>query len=192
MVIFSKGRRSLTLAAIATLPWPEQLAKLKDPGFRERVIEEANVFPPSDIADFHQAVAGAWHLMFEMDAGFNYEPTAAQSLAARAKVLGVTPAAYAYDLMIQGDGKGFIYFPILNYQDGNLDFLLPLQGSEDCVNSLSDGGAHCGTICDAASPTYMLQHWVRDRAKGRTVDQQRRAHAQPWPVVGMQQQPRNR
>ena len=32
---------------------------------------------------------------------------------------------------------------------------------------LSDGGAHCGTICDAASPTFMLQHWVRDRAGKR-------------------------
>ncbi|HQQ09734.1 MAG TPA: amidohydrolase family protein, partial [Novosphingobium sp.] len=27
-------------------------------------------------------------------------------------------------------------------------------------------GAHCGTICDAASPTFMLQHWVRDRKRG--------------------------
>ena len=34
------------------------------------------------------------------------------------------------------------------------------------MNSLSDGGAHCGTICDAASPTFMLQHWVRDRERG--------------------------
>ena len=64
-------------------------------------------------------------------------------------------------------GKGFIYFPILNYRDGNLNFLETLQESDDCVNSLSDGGAHCGTICDAASPTFMLQHWVRDRAGKR-------------------------
>ena len=28
---------------------------------------------------------------------------------------------------------------------------------------LSDGGAHCGMICDASNPTYMLTHWVRDR-----------------------------
>ncbi|MFT6609843.1 MAG: N-acyl-D-aspartate/D-glutamate deacylase, partial [Qipengyuania sp.] len=63
-------------------------------------------------------------------------------------------------------GKGFIYLPILNYADGNLDFLKDLQHADDTVNSLSDGGAHCGTICDAASPTFMLQHWVRDRARG--------------------------
>ena len=68
---------------------------------------------------------------------------------------------------MQDGGTGFIYFPLLNYADGNLNFLEALQNSEDCVNSLSDGGAHCGTICDAASPTFMLQHWVRDRSHGR-------------------------
>ena len=28
---------------------------------------------------------------------------------------------------------------------------------------LSDGGAHCGIICDASFPTYLLTHWTRDR-----------------------------
>ena len=154
-------------AAIANAPWVEQLAQLQNPAFRRKLTSEANVFPPSDIADFQQAVAGAWHLMFEMDKGFNYEPTAAESILVRAATKGVSPSEYAYDLLMKDCGKGFIYFPVLNYQDGNLDFLLPLQASGDCINSLSDGGAHCGTICDAASPTYMLQHWVRDRVKGR-------------------------
>ena len=86
-----------------------------------------------------------------------------RSIAARAAAKGVSPAEYAYDLLMADEGAGFIYFPILNYADGNLDFLEALQASDDCVNSLSDGGAHCGTICDAASPTFMLQHWVRDR-----------------------------
>ena len=29
-----------------------------------------------------------------------------------------------------------------------------------------DGGAHCGVICDASTLTYLLTHWVRDRARG--------------------------
>ena len=37
---------------------------------------------------------------------------------------------------------------------------------DDAVISLSDGGAHCGIICDASFPTYMLTHWVRDRDRG--------------------------
>jgi len=32
---------------------------------------------------------------------------------------------------------------------------------------LSDAGAHVGTVCDASFPTFMLTHWVRDRAQGR-------------------------
>ena len=86
---------------------------------------------------------------------------------AKAMAAGVTPAEYTYDLLMQDEGTGFIYFPILNYRDGNLNFLENLQTRDDCVNSLSDGGAHCGTICDAASPTFMLQYWVRDRAGQR-------------------------
>ena len=80
---------------------------------------------------------------------------------------GVTPEEYAYDLMCEGDGTGFVYLPLLNYADGNLDFLEGLQASDDTVNSLSDGGAHCGTICDAARTTFMLQHWVRDRKRAK-------------------------
>jgi N-acyl-D-amino-acid deacylase len=36
---------------------------------------------------------------------------------------GVDPAEYAYDLLCRDEGTGFIYLPILNYADGNLDFL---------------------------------------------------------------------
>jgi N-acyl-D-aspartate/D-glutamate deacylase len=37
------------------------------------------------------------------------------------------------------------------------------------VLSLSDGGAHCGVICDAGMPTYLLTHWVRDRQRGQRL-----------------------
>jgi N-acyl-D-amino-acid deacylase len=154
-------------AEIETLPWAKQLARLKDPAFRGRMIAEDNIFPESDVVDLLRIVAGGWFIQFEMDEGFNYEPTQAESIMARAAAAGVSGADYAYDLLMADEGRGFIYFPILNYADGNLDFLESLQASDDCVNSLSDGGAHCGTICDAASPTFMLQHWVRDRDHGR-------------------------
>ena len=152
---------------IAAMSWDEQLANLKDPAFRKRMIEEDSVYPESDVIELLKVVTGGWFLQFEMDADFNYEPTQAESILARAAAAGVSGADYAYDLLMKDDGKGFIYFPILNYADGNLNFLESLQVSDDTVNSLSDGGAHCGTICDAASPTFMLQHWVRDRAGQR-------------------------
>lgn len=152
---------------IIDLPWEQQLAKLRDPAFKARMIAEENVWPESDIIDFLKIVALGWPVQFEMDPDFNYEPKMDESIMARATAAGVSPDEYAYDLLMKDDGKGFIYFPILNYRDGNLNFLEDLQHADDTVNSLSDGGAHCGTICDAASPTFMLQHWVRDRAGKR-------------------------
>ena len=154
-------------AEIEALPWAQQLAQLKDPAFKARMISEESVFPESDIIDFLRIVAGGWPVHFEMGPEFNYEPRQDESVLARAIAAGISPAEYAYDLLMYDEGTGFIYFPILNYRDGNLNFLEDLQTRDDCVNSLSDGGAHCGTICDAASPTFMLQHWVRDRAGQR-------------------------
>jgi N-acyl-D-amino-acid deacylase len=144
-------------------PWAEQLAHLKDPAFKRRMITEPNQFPESDLIGLIMIVAGGWTLQYEMDAAFNYEPTQNETIAERAAAAGASPEEYAYDLLMRDEGRGFIYFPVLNYADGNLNFLEDLQLADDCVNSLSDGGAHCGTICDAASPTFMLQHWVRDR-----------------------------
>lgn len=156
-------------AAIADLPWEEQLAHLKDPAFREKVLSEANVYPESDIIGLLMMISQGWHNQFIMDDGFDYEPQAEASILANAKAADIAPDAYAYDKLMENEGTGFIYLPILNYADGNLDFLEALQASDDTVNSLSDGGAHCGTICDAASPTFMLEHWVRDRKRGGRI-----------------------
>ncbi len=155
--------------AIADLPWEEQKAKLLDPAFKAQLLAEENDFSQvnQDIIGLIMVVCGGWALQYEMDDDFDYEPQADESIAARAAAAGVSGEEYAYRLLCRDDGKGFIYLPILNYADGNLDFLEALQASDDTVNSLSDGGAHCGTICDAASPTFMLQHWVRDRKRAQ-------------------------
>ena len=34
------------------------------------------------------------------------------------------------------------------------------------ISGLGDAGAHCGMICDASIPTYLLTHWARDRTRG--------------------------
>jgi N-acyl-D-aspartate/D-glutamate deacylase len=156
-------------AEIDALPWEQQLAKLKDPEFRQRMIDTPSEIPDVDVADLYRIIAGGWMVQYEMGPDFDYEPTAEDSIMARAAAAGKSGVEYAYDLLMKDDGKGFIYFPVLNYADGNLDFLEALQESDDTVNSLSDGGAHCGTICDAASPTFMLQHWVRDRKRGKRI-----------------------
>lgn len=154
--------------AIEALPWDAQRARLRDPAFRAQLLAEPNLPPPHpDIAALYAIVTGGWTMQFPLGEVPNYEPMPEESIAARAAATGESPDAIAYDLLMADDGDGFIYLPLLNYADGNLDFLHDLLTSrDDIVISLSDGGAHCGTICDAASPTFLLQHWVRDRSRG--------------------------
>ena len=150
-------------AEVAELEPAAQHERLSDPAFKAKLISEESVYPDSDIQILAEMMAGAWTMQYELSDGFNYEPTAVESIAGLAAAANQSPEEFAYDLMMRDGGNGFIYFPLLNYADGNLNFLEPILQSDDCINSLSDGGAHCGTICDAASPTFMLQHWVRDR-----------------------------
>src|SRR5688572_29660249 len=110
---------------IMELPWEQQLQRLKDPAFKQRMITEENQFPESDLIGLIMVVAGGWTLQYEMGPDFNYEPTQGETIAARAAAAGVSPVEYAYDLLMQDEGTGFIYFPILNYADGNLNFLEP-------------------------------------------------------------------
>src|SRR5581483_6897127 len=46
------------------------------------------------------------------------------------------------------------------------------------VLGLSDGGAHCGLICDASMPTFLLTHWVRDRSRGERLPLEQAVHLQ--------------
>ena len=154
--------------AIAHKPWEEQWTALNNPEFRARLIAEPNEILDPDLQIIIEMMSSAFNMLYAMGPGFNYEPTAEESIESLASAAGVAPAEYAYDLLLKNEGTGFIYFPLLNWADGNYNFLEGPLHSDDCVNSLSDGGAHCGTICDAAASTYMLQHWVRDR-QGRRL-----------------------
>jgi N-acyl-D-amino-acid deacylase len=154
--------------AIDALPWDQQWAHISDPSFKAKLLAEDNVWPETDVLPLLMVVAMGWQLQYEMGDAFNYEPTSDETIHSMAAAAGKDAAEYAYDLLSQDGGTGFIYLPILNYADGNLDFVAGLLERDDVVISLSDGGAHCGTICDAASPTFLLQYWARDRKRGTT------------------------
>ncbi|MGB7051019.1 MAG: amidohydrolase family protein [Acidimicrobiales bacterium] len=95
-----------------------------------------------------------------------YEPGPERSLAAMAATAGRSATAMAYDAMLEDEGRGLLYMPILNYSDGNLDPTHEMLLHPRSALGLGDGGAHCGIICDASQPTFMLTHWTRDRTRG--------------------------
>jgi N-acyl-D-aspartate/D-glutamate deacylase len=81
----------------------------------------------------------------------------------------MAPAAFAYECLLEDDGRALLYFPFLNYADGSLEPSLEMMEHPSTVLGLGDGGAHLGTICDASFTTHMLTHWTRDRRRGRKL-----------------------
>lgn len=150
-------------ATIEQLTPAEQVAAMRDPSFRDRLLAA-----PSANPDFR--VGGAWldqwDRMFEMEDPPDYEPHPSQSLAARAQREGRTPAELAYDILLSDNGLGMIYVPLTNYH-GNLDVVGEMLAHPHTMPGLSDGGAHVGAICDASFPTTLLQYWGRDRSSGK-------------------------
>ncbi|MGB5948754.1 MAG: amidohydrolase family protein [Parvibaculum sp.] len=152
--------------AIAHLPLAERMAVMRDPAFRAKLIAEA----PEAGHPFVNSLAGAYHKMFDLGDPPNYEPAPEESIAARAKATGENPDAIVYDILTANGGTGFLFFPLHNYTDFNLDNTLTMMRNPNTLFGLSDGGAHVGAICDVSVPTYMLTHWCRDRTRGERLD----------------------
>lgn len=149
---------------IAGLPFAERLEKLKDPAVKARILAGK----PREMGTLGAILTQGYDRMFRLEQGetLDYEPAAEDSVAAQAKREGRNPAEIVYDMLMEKDGRGYIYLPLLNYARFNFDHIHEMMQHPATVLSLSDGGAHCGVICDASFPTYMLTHWVRDRARG--------------------------
>ena len=133
---------------IAALPHAERVAALRDPQFRARLLAA----PSSKEPGFAASTLTNWAQMFPMDAGFDYEPVAEDSLGARAARQGTTPEAMALDAMLERDGRGMLYVPFLNYAQGSLDPAYAMLTDPNTIPGLSDGGAHVGMICDGSFP----------------------------------------
>ncbi|MEL7040567.1 MAG: amidohydrolase family protein [Pseudomonadota bacterium] len=151
--------------AIAHEPFEARLSALRDPAFRERLLNDE---PDAD-NPFVKSILRSFGKMFVLGDPPDYEPTADKTVAAIAKARGTTPEAVALDLMLQDEGRGMLYLPFLNYAQGSLDPVKTMLESPASLPGLSDGGAHVGMICDGSFPTTLLTHWTRDRTRGEKI-----------------------
>ena len=68
-------------------------------------------------------------------------------------------------MLMENDGKGYVFLPLLNYANQNYDHIYEMFHNENTVLSLSDGGAHCGVITDASfRPICCRIGYATDRA----------------------------
>jgi N-acyl-D-amino-acid deacylase len=138
----------------------ERIERLQDPAVKAAILAEPTPSMGIEVAD---RMMRDFELMFELGENPDYEQGADQSIAAMAKAAGVTPQEYAYDALLKRDGKAILYFPLMGYDQLNLDRQYEMLEDENTVISLADTGAHCGVLSDASMPTFLLSHYVRDR-----------------------------
>ncbi len=150
---------------IARLPLQTRVARLRDPGFRARLLSETTTAAHG----FAAHMPRNWPGMFLMGDAPDYEQPPERSVAALALARGLSPEQIALDHMLSGEGRGMLYLPFLNYAEGSLDPSYEMMTHRDTVPGLSDGGAHVGMICDGSFPTSNLTHWTRDRTRGRRL-----------------------
>ncbi|MGY3462454.1 N-acyl-D-aspartate/D-glutamate deacylase [Bradyrhizobium sp. LM3.4] len=150
--------------AIAHLPLKERLARLHQSEVREAILSET-----ATATDDPLFFRPNYDKMFLLGDPPDYEQPPENALGPQARKQGRQPEELAYEAMLSDDGRGMLYVPFLNYADGNLDATREMLIDPQSVPGLSDGGAHCGIICDASFPTYLLTHWTRDRKRGEKL-----------------------
>ncbi|MGH9029450.1 MAG: N-acyl-D-amino-acid deacylase family protein, partial [Acidimicrobiales bacterium] len=142
-------------------PSGEELASaLATPGIRSAITK----WRPEPHAE--ETMAKAYAKTFVLGEPPDYEPGPERSIGAIALEEGRHPLEVAYDAMLADGGTGLLYVPILNYSSGDLEPARQMLLHPRAALGLADGGAHCGVICDASMPTFMLTHWTRDRTHG--------------------------
>ena len=139
------------------------LAELQRPEVREAILGWE---PDEGTAT---SLAGAYDRTFLLGDPPDYEPSEERSLSGMAAASGRHPLEVAYDAMLAEGGHGLLYVPILNYAQGSLEPIREMFLHPRAAVGLADGGAHCGVICDASMPTFMLTHWTRDRSRGELL-----------------------
>ena len=155
-----------TFLGLADLTPAERVAELRRPEVRAAILRESTGFT----GRFNHDVAHGFHKMYPLGTEPNYEPDRSQSVEALAEAAGVDPSEFVYDVLLDNDGKGLIFFPLTDFAQRTHDPIYERLRHHGAFLSLSDGGAHCRLICDASTPTYLLTHWTRDRTNGPKLD----------------------
>ncbi len=159
---------------IADRPHAERLAAMRDPEFRARLLAEE----PKTKDRFIWYLVNNFAHMYRLGDPADYEPPKEQGAAAVAEREGRTPQEVIYDWLLEDDGTAMIFMPLGSYVDHDHEAIRAMIEHPGSIFGLSDGGAHCGLICDASMPTYMLTHWARDRKRGPQLPVELLVHKQ--------------
>jgi N-acyl-D-amino-acid deacylase len=148
--------------AIRKLSLEERIQKLRDPAFRNKIKTEEPIHHRNVDA---RRFTSSYDAMYPLDDSLTYEPTNADSIQGIADATGRHHLDVLMDTLAERR-------PIITFAGGylgSLDAQFETLSRDQSVFGLSDGGAHCGVLCDASVPTYMLCYAARDRTRGATM-----------------------
>lgn len=165
-----------TFSELLERPVEERLAALLTPAVRNKLLGEKTTFK----GKFNATVIEEFWRMFPLGSEPDYEPESHMSIAAIAERAGRDPQEVLYDHMCEQGGRALIYFPLINFADHDFDALREQLLHPRALLSLSDGGAHCGLICDVSASTYLLSYWTRDRKRGARIPLERAVRMQTY------------
>ena len=172
---------------ISNLPLNERLSIMRDPAFKQKILNESPSFredlqkaakeqksnkTKEEIkaeAEIGKKLISNYETQFILSDPPNYEPTREDSIAYLAEQRNQSEEEVIYDELIKDDGKSLIYACFTPYENHKLKFVETFYKLKSSVAGGSDGGAHCGLICDASMPTTNLSHWARDRSAGNKI-----------------------
>jgi N-acyl-D-aspartate/D-glutamate deacylase len=172
-----------TYRSIAHLPLDQRVAAMRDPEMRARITTE----DPAEFNTWSLLTRIGFERMFRFTDPLNYTPAREDSVAAIAAREGRTPQEVAYDMLIEDDGRGFIFACIVNYANYDLEPVKEMYARQHVIPGLSDGGAHMAFISDASFPTFLFSYWGRDRGADRMdiPDLVRRQTREPARFAGL-------
>lgn len=170
-----------TYKSIQHLPLEERVAAMRQPDVRAKMLAD----DPVAGSTFPLITRISYSQMFRLGAPANYLPARDQSIEAMATEQGRTAAEVAYDILLENDGKGFIYTPLVNYANYNMDAAETMLADKNAIMGLGDGGAHVGFILDAGYPTWLMSYWGRERARFPMEDVIRRLTSDTASAAGL-------
>ncbi len=150
---------------LGQLDLEQKITRLQEsPALQSRLVDET---PDNEHTRW---ILNAFERTYELGESLDYEPSPECSIAARGRNTQASPWLIAMKILLAGRGDSMLLHTFENYAHGDLEDLREMLVSEHTICGLGDAGAHVATICDAAYPTFLVQHWGRDRNRGAQID----------------------
>ena len=147
---------SATYRGLASLSLGERVAALRQADVRSRILADLAGQDPGT------ALLQLYPYTYAMADPLRYDFTPEQSIAAIARRAGRSQEDVAYDVLLEGDGRGVIWAPGANFDQPDFAATREMLVHPLTLPGIGDGGAHCTIVCDASFPTFLLTYWARD------------------------------